>query len=118
MSFVDIGKHFNVSADRVTRLYRNGLRRETLRFLVQANPDSTAGLSVRAANVLWNMGITSKLSAVQELRHGKLAHPDWKRVRNLGKKTYMEICRWAGQEWFLKRAAPPNPVCPHCGREL
>jgi hypothetical protein len=65
---------------------------ETLRRNGLLLPDFLEGLSTRAVNCLCNMNISSKeetRKAIDEL----VLFPG--KIRNCGKKTYMEICGWA-----------------------
>lgn len=69
------------------------------------------GLSARAANCLYNAGLTNRELVLQAFNEGKLTPPN--RIRNYGRKVHQEVCAWLGL---------PDPYahqpCPHCGQKM
>lgn len=113
LKFKDIGKRMNVGAQRARQLYASAEYRLT------REPHWMDGLSVRAANCLWNMSIESREEALEAYNSGRL-RPGKRGPRNYGWKSHKEVAKWLG----LPEPQKPAPrvyapkVCPHCGGKL
>jgi hypothetical protein len=70
------------------------------------------GLPVRAQNCLANAGYwdATKEQIKLGIEDGMIAWKGKKKAKNFGKKSFIEVCEWAG-------AIPPGQKkCPYCGR--
>lgn len=113
---------------KAIRMLRHPLRQKILKGEMTARQYFEGGiyedLSPRAWNCLANMGYKnpSKEEVKEAIESGQFLWKkktgqlgeDWEKMRNFGKGTYLEICKWA-------KATPPTPApkerkCPHCGR--
>lgn len=112
-TFGKIGHILGVCSGRAAQIYKNAIWRKKQIEDLANNPDSMFGLSCRAANILYNNDIKTRPQVVAALETGRLAFPEWKKVRNLGKKTYKEICKWVGKTPVL---SVKQRTCPHCGK--
>lgn len=113
LKFKDIGKRMNVGAQRARQLYTSA------EYRLNREPRWMDGLSVRAANCLWNININSREEALEAYQSGRL-HVGKRGPRHYGWKSHKEVAKWLG----LPEPQKPAPrvyapkVCPHCGGKL
>lgn len=102
----EIGKDLNVTRQRVHQIIKSAKVMEGILSL-WGYP-----LSVRAARVLENLGITSKEHAFDLYQSGHL-YPGV--IWSFGRKSYIEICEWL-EVVPLETKPILGKTCPHCGK--
>ena len=102
----------NVGAQTARQLY------VSVEYRLNREPHWTDGLSVRAANCLWNINIRSREQALEAYQSGRLK--PLKYPRNYGWKSHKEVAKWLGLPEPQKQAPRVYvpKVCPHCGGKL
>ena len=112
-TFKEIGQAIGCCSGRAQQLYHHAKRKQE--YHAKGDNQLYYGLTVRAANCLYNANITEKSQVAQFVAEGRL-----KKIRNCGLKSQIEICKWAG----VPPPAKPTPrihvpkLCPHCGGKL
>ncbi len=115
-TYVAIARELNISFSRVQTAHRKALHKSKLQDIALSDPDSLAGLSVRASNICCNNNIHSKSQLRFELVEGRfLWLGRWRSIRNLGKQTLLEMLKFCDVDFSLDK---PKKVCPHCGKEV
>ena len=114
-TFSQIGSDLGVSSGRAREIFKKAERLKKYHAEGE-NGCPYYGLSVRAANCLSNVGIMSRDDAKTGILSGNL-HPTKNHTRNLGWKTFKEVCKWAGLK-EPKRGRKLILFCPHCGKNL
>lgn len=111
LPFSKIGERLNVSPPRARQIYISA------EYSMKRPAWWTDGLSVRAQNCLWKLGVSSREQAFevyQKISAGRL------NPRNYGRKTHEEVAKWLGLPDPQKSRPEVYPAerCPHCGERL
>ena len=106
-TFREMGELMGMGAASARTHYENA------RMIIRSGPRH---ISVRAANILNNNGLNES-NVVSAIESGQF-HP--KKTRELGWKTFSEICKCYGisvPEKLQKPIKRPQ-LCPHCGKSI
>ena len=107
MTLEEIGKHFNLSKQRINQIEKSAIRHEEI-LKVWGFP-----FSARTYNTLERLSITSRQEALDLYNSG---HLQPRAVRGFGWVSYHEICEWLGVP--TNREPSTHRMCPHCGRTI
>ena len=97
-TFSEIAADLSVSPGRARQIFENAARKIE-RHKNRAS-DPLYGLSVRAANCLLNRDLDTRAKIIAAIASGEIAEKC--HIRNLSRKTYVEVCTWAGVEPKLR----------------
>ena len=96
--FSEIAEDLGVSPGRARQIFENAARKID-RYDNRAN-DPIYGLSVRAANSLLNRDLNTREKIIAAIASGEIAEKC--NIRNFSRKTYVEVCTWAGVDPKLR----------------
>lgn len=113
LTFRKIGEIMELSPGRARQIH------EVAEFKLRSHRVFVDGLSTRAANVIFRLGIESREGILQAFGDGTL-HPKNPRCGNFGWGSFLEVAKWLGlpepKKPYAKRAH--LTTCPHCGARL
>lgn len=115
LTFAEIGRIINVSKSRASQIFakhkRRLMRQEERNKYPPAWDDD---LSVRLANIMNNMNITSRAQAIEAFKNGTLrpyTNSQGPGIRNYGWGSHVALAEWLG----LPKPIKGERHCPHCG---
>ena len=97
-TFSEIAQELSVSPGRARQIVENAARK--IDHYNNRASDPLYGLSVRAANCLLNRGLNTRDKIIAAIASGEIAEKC--HIRNFSRKTYVEVCTWAGVEPKLR----------------